>query len=82
MTIRNYVFIIGSADDFTSVEHLLMAYGDGTINHYNASVFEYEAPCEDVGKMTGREIGLLIGFGLAFENGWCMDDTVSYLRVV
>ena len=82
MTIQNYVFIIGSADDFTSVEHLLMAYGDGTINHYNASVFEYEAPAEDVGKMTARDIRVLIGRGLAFENGWCMDDTVSYLMVV
>ena len=82
MNIRNYVYIIASTDDFDSTENLLKAYGDGTINEYNSSVFKYEAPVGDVGMMSGSEIATLIGYGLAFEAGWCMDDTVSYLMMV
>ncbi len=81
MTLQSYTYIIGSADDFSSLEELLKAYNEGTLGEYNASVFEYEAPTGDVGKMTGIEIATLIGYGLAFEADWCMDNTVSYLMV-
>jgi len=81
MSLQSYTYIIGSADDFNSLEKLLEAYNDGTLREYNASVFKYAAPTGDVGNMSGFEIANLIGYGMAFESGWCMDDTVSYLMV-
>ena len=79
MTIQSYIFIIGSTDDFNSIEELLEAYNEGKLEEYNASVFSYDAPL--VGDAFGVDIARLIGFGHAFDNGWCQDDTVSYLMV-
>ena len=78
-TIQDYIYIIGSTDDFNDIDALLEAYNDGTLREYNASVYRYDAPVGDVGMMSGLEIAELIGYGMAFEDGWCMDDTVSYL---
>ena len=81
MTLQSYTYVIGSWGAFDSHEELLEAYNDGTLQEYNAEVFKYEAPTGDVGNLSGLEIAQLIGYGMAFENGWCMDDTVSYLMV-
>jgi hypothetical protein len=79
---RKFTFLIGSTDDFESIEDLKACYfsGDHNFSDYNASVFEFEVP-EDAGtdEHTVRDIATYIGRGLAFSNGWCMDDTVSTL---
>lgn len=87
MTLQHYTYIIGSTDDFSDIDALLKAYNEGTLGEYNASVFEYDAPGASApiavawGPGPALELAELIGQGLAFENGWCMDDTVSYLMV-
>lgn len=81
MTIQSYKYIIGSTDDFNSIEDLLEAYNDGTIGEYNASVFSYDAPSGEIAGFKAADVAALIGYGMAFESGWCMDDTVSYLMV-
>lgn len=81
MTIQSYTYIIGSTDDFKDLDALLEAYNEGTLSEGNASVYQYDAPAADVGDLKALELAELIGQGLAFESGWCMDGTVSYLMV-
>ena len=81
MTLQHYTYIIGSTDDFNDIDALLKAYNEGTLGEYNASVFEYDAPAADIGDLKALELAELIGQGLAFESGWCIDDTVTYLMV-
>ena len=74
---RKFIFLIGSTDDFVSLEELTNVYfdlGERIRNSGNASFFEFEVPAH-----LDRGFALLIGRGLAFTNGWCMDDTLSTL---
>ena len=80
---RNFVYLIGSTDDFESLEDLKAAYfsGDHNFGDYNASVFHFELG-ENAAAGSGftlDDIATLIGRGMAFESNWCMDDTVSIL---
>lgn len=71
---RNFVYIIGSMDDFGDLEDLKNAYFDGVLGDYNASYYAFELPVNhDLG------IALLVGRGLAFTNDWGMDGTLSCL---
>lgn len=73
MKTLTYTFLIGTTDDFESL-NALMDYVEA--NHdkgfQNYSLFEFEAP---VG--LDQETVTMIGRGIAFSNDWCMDDTFS-----
>jgi len=74
---RKFIFLIGSTDDFESLEVLKNTYFElGALirNKGNGSYYEFELPMN-----CGNEIALLVGRGLAFTNDWCMDDTLSTL---
>lgn len=81
MTTQRYIYIIGSMDDFDGVEDLKFAYFNEPERFaaLNTSVYEFDAPTEDVGELSALEVAALIGRGLAFEHDWCMDHTFSYL---
>jgi hypothetical protein len=81
MTIQSYKYIIGSTDDFNSIEELLKAYNEGTLGEGGGAVFSYDAPSGEIAGFKALDVAELIGYGMAFENDWCMDDTVSYLMV-
>jgi len=69
---KTYTFFIGSSDDFENSEDLL-AYFEGSSEKDkvgSCSTFEFEAP-RDADLSTVQ----LIGFGLAFLNGWSEDGT-------
>ena len=71
---KTYTFIIGTMDDFESLE-ALMAYAEA--NHdkgfQDYALFEFEAPKEcDLSTVQ------LIGYGIAFDNDWAKDDTFSF----
>jgi len=72
---RPYTFIIGSMDDFEGLEDLIdyvdQEGRDGSLN-YSCHEFEAPASCSSV-------LVTLIGRGIAFETGWCKDDTFSFL---
>ena len=73
---RKFIFLIGSMDDFESLEALKNAYferGERIRGEGNASVFEFELP------ENSRDVAFLVGCGLAFTNDWCMDGTFSTL---
>lgn len=80
---EDYIYLIGSIDDFSSSEELLKSYLQGTINRHNASVFKYTLPNIDAEAAAAMsfdpyDIACLVGRGMAFENDWCEADTVSY----
>jgi hypothetical protein len=73
-TFKTYTFIIGTTDDFESID-ALMSYveRDSDPDDLNYSVFEFEAPSEcDLSTVQ------LIGYGYAFENDWSRDGTHSF----
>jgi len=72
---QTYTFIIGSMDDFESMDDMLNYIENkplvGIIKS-NYSIYEFEAPitCDE-------ETVTLIGRGIAFSAGWCLDGTLS-----
>ena len=78
-TAAHFVFVIGSTDDFESVNDLHIAAEaralGGTVD-LNFSCHPFSVPSgldEDTINLIGR--------GLAFSNGWCEDDTISFVMV-
>ena len=76
---RTFIFLIGSSDEFDSVEHLEAAYNAGDLGFRMATAhrFQLRADC-GTDTLTVRDIATLIGRGLAFES-WTMDGTLSTL---
>ena len=76
---RHFIFLIGSMDDFDSIEDLKNAYFDAALSGKNASVYQFllRADC-GTDTMTVRDIATYVGRGLAFES-WTMDGTLSTL---
>ena len=67
---RKFIFLIGSTDDFESLEALREVYFNNGLEHLNASVFEFEVP-----ENLDRSLAFLTGCGIAFANDWCVDGT-------
>ena len=72
---RTYTFLIGTMDDFDSLDDLVdyvEAKPTEDSSAANYSIFEFDAPddCDD-------ETVTMIGRGIAFSNNWSMDDTFS-----
>ena len=79
---RKFTFLIGSTDDFETLEDLQNTYFNGSVTQRNMSVFTFEVPDTGTNSLTVRDIATYIGRGLAFSNDWCMDDTISTLMEV
>jgi len=78
---RKFIFLIGSEDDFESLEDLKHTYFNGNNTYRNMSVFEVELSeaCRVSGYDSLPEIATLIGRAEAFNNNWCEDGTLSTL---
>ena len=76
---RKFIFLIGSTDDFESLEDLQNTYFNGGVTERNMSVFTFDVPDTGTNSLTVRDIATYIGRGLAFSNDWCMDGTLSTL---
>ena len=78
---KNFVYIIGTCDDFESVEDLQSAYFNGMDTPRNMSV--YPVSLSEATKVQGydtlQEVATIIGRGEAMTNDWCLDDTLSIL---
>ena len=79
---RHFIFLIGSTDDFESLEDIKNTYFNGNDTYRNMSVFPVSLSevCQVAGYDTLEEIATLIGRGEAMAEGWCLDDTHSCLR--
>lgn len=74
---KTFTFVIGSMDDFESVDELMdwaedEAQHEGSI-HRNAQYWEFDCP-EDC----SEELVTMIGRGYAFSSDWCEDHTFSF----
>jgi len=78
---RHFIFLIGSTDDFQSLEQLKNAYFDGNDTYHNMSAFPVSLSevCQVEGYNTLEEIATQLGRGEAMGGGWCLDDTLSCL---
>jgi hypothetical protein len=76
---RKFIFLIGTTDDFESLDDLKNTYFNGGVTERNMSVFTFDVPAVGTNSLTVRDIATYIGRGLAFSNDWCMDGTLSCL---
>jgi len=77
---RKFIYLIGTTDDFESLEDLKNAYfNDDTDRNMSVFPVEISESCRIVGYDTIEEIATMIGRAEAFSSGWCMDDTLSTL---
>ena len=78
---RKFIYLIGSTDDFESLEDLKNTYFNGNNTYRNMSVFEVELSeaCRVSGYDSLPEIATLIGRAEAFTHNWCEDGTLSTL---
>ena len=78
---RKFIYLIGSTDDFESLEDLKNTYFNGGPYRRNMSVFEVELSeaCRVSGYDSLPEIATMIGRAEAFTNNWCEDGTLSTL---
>ena len=75
--LAHFVFVIGSTDDFESANDLRIAAEERAIGNtvdLNFSRHRFSVP-----STLDEDTIILIGRGLAFSNGWCEDDTISFL---
>ena len=77
---RKFVYLIGTTDDFESIEDLVNTYHNGDTDR-NMSVFpvEISEDCKVVGYERIEDIATILGRGEAMSNDWCMDGTLSCL---
>ena len=76
---RKFIFLIGTTDDFESLEDLTNTYFNGGVTERNMSVFTFDVPEVGTNSLTVHDIATYIGRGLAFSSDWCMDGTLSTL---
>ena len=76
---RKFIFLIGTTDDFESLEDLTNPYFNGGVTDRNMSVFTFDVPAVGTNSLTVQDIATYIGRGLAFSSDWCMDGTLSTL---
>ena len=73
MADKTYTFIIGTTDDFESLDELIEHFDTGGGTYIcNCSAFEFDAP-----EACDQDTVVMIGRGLAFSHDWSMDDTYS-----
>lgn len=84
---RNFVYVIGSTDDFSSLEELRTYFAkledpdcDGGV-YPNFSTYDVSLSEKTVasGYKSLEEVATMIGRGEAMTDGWCLDDTVSFI---
>jgi len=80
---RNFVYLIGTQDDFESLDDLQHAYFNGNPDR-NMSVYpvSIDENCKVGGYDTLQEIATMIARGEAMTNDWCLDGTLSILLEV
>ena len=81
---RNFIYLIGTSDDFESIEDLKACYFDPSNPRFaegNASCISVNLSeaCAVQGYDSLQEIATMIARGEAMTNDWCLDDTVSIL---
>jgi hypothetical protein len=83
--VKNFVYIIGTCDDFESIEDLKHEYfndpSGSKPDRRNMSVYpvSLDESCKVGGYDTLEEIATMIARGEAMTNDWCLDGTFGDL---
>jgi hypothetical protein len=77
---RHFTYLIGTMDDFESLEDLQNTYFNGnTERNMSAFPVSLDEGCKAQGYDTLEEIATMIGRGEAMSADWCLDGTLSCL---
>ncbi len=76
---RHFIFLIGTTDDFESVEDLKNGFFNDTDRNMSVFPVSLSEACQVEGYGVLEEIATMIGRGEAMSSGWTLDDTVSCL---
>ena len=83
---RNFVYVIGSSDDFADLEELKDCYHNGGLDgrdtvypNYSAYPVSLANETAVTGYKTLDEVATMIARGEAMSDGWCLDDTFSFI---
>ena len=84
---RKFVYLIGTAEDFESIEDLKACYFDPSNSRFNESNADcmsvnLSEACVVQGYDSLEEIAIAIARGEAMAGGWCLDGTYSLLLEV
>ena len=71
---KTYTFVIGTTDDFDTLDDLVDGVEKGGDTQLNYSTHEFVVP-----DGLDDELITYVGRGLAFTNDWAMDDTFSFV---
>jgi hypothetical protein len=75
---RHFTYLIGTMDDFESLEDLQNTYFNGdTDRNMSAFPVSLDEGCKVQGYDTLQEIATMIGRGEAMTSDWCLDGTLS-----
>jgi hypothetical protein len=69
--VEEYIFVIGDAEDFDTMDDVISYITEGGTGKKAAS-YAFEMP-----KNCDESIAALVGRGIAFSAGWRMDNTNS-----
>lgn len=84
---RKFKFVIGTMDDFASIDELRAAVASNPAQYDGGvSRYEFEVPAFESDTPRDREyltdLARYVGYGIAFSNDWCQDGTLSYLEEI
>jgi hypothetical protein len=75
---KHFIYLIGTMDDFESLEDLQNTYFNGdTDRNMSAFPVSLDEGCKVQGYDTLQEIATMIGRGEAMTSDWCLDGTLS-----
>ena len=76
---RHFIFLIGTTDDFESIEDLKNGFFNYTDRNMSSFPVSLSEACQVEGYTRLEEIATILGRGEAMSSGWCLDDTLSCL---
>jgi len=77
---RHFIYLIGTSDDFESIEDLKNAYfNEDLTRNMSAFPISLSEVCQVEGYSRLEEIATMIGLGEAMSSDWCLDGTLSCL---
>ena len=83
---RKFVYIIGSTDDFESLDDLIAWYHqpdyEGVFSNYSAYPVELREDTQIVGYNTLEDIATVIGLGEAVQDGWRIGGLDGIVRTL
>ena len=87
---RNFTYVIGTTDDFESLEALRTYFANHGSDTDDGGVYPnysgFDVTLSEATQVTGysnlAEVATMLGRGEAMSVGWCLDETFSFIQEV